>query len=102
MAPKNDRDARKVFTGHAMFMDFFHRKKVSRWSYTKASLVWIDWASFLQTFRPRKHFTPGTLKYSLHKRAIASFESEADLKRTVQLPKGENLEDWIAIYSKSE
>ncbi|GAV03374.1 hypothetical protein RvY_13804 [Ramazzottius varieornatus] len=61
----------------AQFMDFFSRKK---------------------TFRPKKHFTPGTLKYSLHKRALASFDTEVDLKRTVRLPEGESLEDWIAVY----
>ncbi|XP_055330995.1 MOB kinase activator-like 3 [Paramacrobiotus metropolitanus] len=77
MPPKIDKDRIHFLSGHSMFMDFFNRKK---------------------TFRPKKHFTPGTLKYSLHKRAMASLVTQTDLKRTVKLPDGEKLEDWIAVH----
>ncbi|XP_007885239.1 MOB kinase activator 3C [Callorhinchus milii] len=50
-----------------------------------------------RTFRPRKKFEPGTQRFELYKKAQASLKSGVDLKTVVQLPVGENLNDWIAV-----
>lgn len=55
---------------------------------------------YLQTFRPRKKFAPGTLRYSLHKHAQASLNSGIKLSEVVKLPPGEELNDWIAVHGK--
>ncbi|XP_069986861.1 MOB kinase activator-like 3 isoform X5 [Penaeus vannamei] len=52
----------------------------------------------MQTFRPKKKFEPGTLKYSLHKQAQASLSSGINLRSVVTLPPGEDLNDWIAVH----
>ncbi|VDP22547.1 unnamed protein product [Soboliphyme baturini] len=52
----------------------------------------------LQTFRPKKKFVPGTVRYSLHKQAQASLHSGLDLRQAVKLPPGEELNDWIAVH----
>lgn len=54
----------------------------------------------LQTFRPKKRFEPGTLRYSLHKQAQASLSSGINLRSVVQLPQGEDSNDWIAVHGK--
>jgi hypothetical protein len=54
----------------------------------------------LQTFRPKKRFQPGTLRYSLHKQAQASLSSGINLRSVVQLPQGEDANDWIAVHGK--
>jgi hypothetical protein len=54
----------------------------------------------LQTFRPKKRFEPGTLRYSLHKQAQASLSSGINLRSVVQLPQGEDPSDWIAVHGK--
>lgn len=54
--------------------------------------------NFLQTFRPKKRFTQGTIRYSLHKQAQASLQSGINLRQVVKLPPGENLNDWIAVH----
>lgn len=54
----------------------------------------------LQTFRPKKRFEPGTLRYSLHKQAQASLNSGINLRSVVQLPQGEDSNDWIAVHGK--
>jgi len=54
----------------------------------------------LQTFRPKKRFEPGTLRYSLHKQAQASLNSGINLRSVVQLPQGEDPNDWIAVHGK--
>lgn len=51
-----------------------------------------------QTFRPKKKFEPGTLRYSLHKQAEASLKSGLNLSTAVRLPPGEDLNDWIAVH----
>lgn len=51
-----------------------------------------------QTFRPKKKLYPGTLRYSLHKQAQASLNSGINLRSVVQLPEGEDLNDWIAVH----
>lgn len=53
-----------------------------------------------QTFRPKKRFTQGTIRYSLHKQAQASLQSGINLRQVVSLPEGENLNDWIAVHGK--
>lgn len=62
----------------------------------------IKWAAFFcdlsQTFRPKKRFTQGTIRYSLHKQAQASLESGINLRQVVRLPNGENMNDWIAVH----
>ncbi|RWS30172.1 MOB kinase activator-like 3 [Leptotrombidium deliense] len=52
----------------------------------------------LQTFRPKKKFEPGTMRYSLHKHAQASLNSGINLREVVKLPPGEDLTDWIAVH----
>lgn len=51
-----------------------------------------------KTFRPKKKFQQGTLRYSLHKQAQASLNSGVNLREAVKLPRGENLEDWFAVH----
>lgn len=53
-----------------------------------------------QTFRPRKKFEHGTMKYNLHKQANASLNAGIDLKEVVRLPQGEDMNDWIAVHGK--
>lgn len=52
----------------------------------------------MQTFRPKKRFERGTLKYNLHKQANASLNSGIDLKEVVKLPAGEDPNDWVAVH----
>lgn len=56
---------------------------------------------YLQTFRPKKRFEPGTMKFNLHKQANASLNSGIDLKEVVKLPPGEDMNDWIAVHGGS-
>ena len=63
--------------------------------------VWNAAVVFLQTFRPKKGFDRGTLKFSLHKQANASLNSGIDLKEVVKLPPGEDVNDWIAVHGKA-
>ncbi|KAJ7993560.1 hypothetical protein DPEC_G00273670 [Dallia pectoralis] len=51
-----------------------------------------------KTFRPRKRFEPGTQRFELYKKAQASLKSGLDLRKVVQLPDGENINDWIAVH----
>uniref|UniRef100_A0A915PKX0 Uncharacterized protein n=1 Tax=Setaria digitata TaxID=48799 RepID=A0A915PKX0_9BILA len=51
------------------------------------------------TFRPKKKFPVGTLRYNLHKQAQATLHSGLDLKRAVRLPPNENFEDWLAVHT---
>lgn len=62
---------------------------VSRWV--------LNFVTF-QTFRSRKEFARGTLRYSLHKQAQASLNSGINLRAAVKLPPGEDLNDWIAVH----
>jgi hypothetical protein len=55
---------------------------------------------WLQTFRPKKKFESGTLKFNLHKQANASLNSGIDLKEVVKLPPGEDQNDWVAVHGK--
>ncbi|RWS12401.1 MOB kinase activator-like 3, partial [Dinothrombium tinctorium] len=69
----------------ASFVEFFHKGKVRDKSKTN-------------TFRPKKKFEPGTLRYSLHKHAQASLNSGINLREVVKLPPGEDLTDWYAVH----
>ena len=51
-----------------------------------------------KTFRPKKKFQPGTMKYSLHKQAQASLNSGINLRQVVKLPQGEDFNDWLAVH----
>ncbi|KAL5281135.1 MOB3B family protein [Megaselia abdita] len=51
-----------------------------------------------KTFRPRKGFKAGTIRYSLHKQAQASLQSGVNLRQVVKLPEGESLGDWQAVH----
>lgn len=51
-----------------------------------------------KTFRPKKRFEPGTQRFELYKKAQASLKSGLDLRKVVQLPEGENINDWIAVH----
>ena len=51
-----------------------------------------------KTFRPRKRFEPGTQRFELYKKAQASLKSGLDLRKVVQLPEGESINDWIAVH----
>eukprot|EP00073_Rattus_norvegicus_P046877 XP_017449025.1 PREDICTED: MOB kinase activator 3B isoform X1 [Rattus norvegicus] len=51
-----------------------------------------------KTFRPKRKFEPGTQRFELHKRAQASLNSGVDLRAAVQLPSGEDQNDWVAVH----
>ncbi|KAI4878455.1 hypothetical protein NFI96_002115, partial [Prochilodus magdalenae] len=51
-----------------------------------------------KTFRPKRKFEPGTQRFELHKKAQASLHSGVDLRAAVQLPPGEDLNDWVAVH----
>jgi hypothetical protein len=51
-----------------------------------------------KTFKPKKKFAHGTIRYSLHKQACASLNSGINLRGAVKLPEGEDLNDWIAVH----
>lgn len=51
-----------------------------------------------KTFRPKRKFEPGTQRFELHKQAQASLNSGVDLKAAVQLPSGEDQNDWVAVH----
>lgn len=51
-----------------------------------------------KTFRPKRKFEPGTQRFELHKRAQASLNAGLDLRLAVQLPLGEDLNDWVAVH----
>ncbi|KAG8454767.1 hypothetical protein GDO86_001114 [Hymenochirus boettgeri] len=51
-----------------------------------------------RTFRPKRKFEPGTQRFELHKKAQASLNAGLDLKLAVQLPHGEDQNDWVAVH----
>ena len=51
-----------------------------------------------KTFRCKKKWKEDTPQYNLHKHAEASLKSGIDLREAVQLPKGEPLDDWLAVH----
>ena len=61
---------------------------------------WFD-CTCAQTFRPKKRFEQGTMRYNLHKQANASLSAGIDLREAVKLPPSEELNDWIAVHGTS-
>ncbi|KAI6218825.1 hypothetical protein M3Y99_01689200 [Aphelenchoides fujianensis] len=52
-----------------------------------------------KTFRPKKKFPVGTLRYNLHKTAEATLSAGLDLRAIVRLPPEESFEDWLAVHT---
>ncbi|KAH1012032.1 hypothetical protein HUJ04_001278 [Dendroctonus ponderosae] len=70
----------------------------------KPPMAFNNFLDFFQkgkTFRPKKQFAHGTIRYSLHKQAQASLNSGINLRAAVKLPPGEDLNDWIAVHGES-
>ncbi|XP_065051026.1 MOB kinase activator 3A-like [Rhopilema esculentum] len=63
-----------------------------------ASKVNFKMPNKVKTFKPKKKWSEGTMKYDLHKRARATLRAGIDLKEAVKLPTGENLNDWLAVH----
>ena len=53
-----------------------------------------------KTFRPKKNIPEGTHQYELMKHAEATLGS-GNLRQAVSLPDGEDLNEWVAVNSKS-
>ena len=51
-----------------------------------------------KTFRPKKKMEPGAVRYHLHKMADDTLNTGLDLSETVKLPRGEDLNDWLAVH----
>jgi len=49
-----------------------------------------------QTFKPHKEVKEGTKQYQLKKFAEATLGS-GNLKKAVQLPEGEDINEWLAV-----
>eukprot|EP01088_Endostelium_zonatum_P012364 TRINITY_DN26567_c0_g1_i1.p1 TRINITY_DN26567_c0_g1~~TRINITY_DN26567_c0_g1_i1.p1 ORF type:complete len:222 (-),score=46.18 TRINITY_DN26567_c0_g1_i1:115-780(-) len=49
-----------------------------------------------KTFRAKKRYQQGTKRYELHKHAKLTLGT-GDLKTAVELPKGEDLNEWLAV-----
>lgn len=49
-----------------------------------------------KTFKPQKNFKNETARFSLHKKAHATLGA-VDLHAAVQLPEGEDLNEWLAV-----
>eukprot|EP00051_Salpingoeca_urceolata_P007154 m.95071 g.95071 ORF g.95071 m.95071 type:complete len:213 (-) comp15141_c1_seq2:1320-1958(-) len=52
-----------------------------------------------RTFRPKKKFAEGTLRFELHKKATASLNAGVNLRRVVELPPDEDLNEWLAMHA---
>jgi hypothetical protein len=78
------------------FFDFLHANKSKVNRHTRS---YKPYARF-QTFRPKKKIPSGTLRYNLHKQANASLHAGQDLRSSVRLPVGENLDDWLAVHGE--
>lgn len=52
-----------------------------------------------KTFKPKKNIPEGTHQYDLMKHAAATLGS-GNLRNAVQLPEGEDINEWIAVNSK--
>lgn len=53
-----------------------------------------------KTFKPKKNIPEGTHQYDLMKHAAATLGS-GNLRLAVMLPDGEDLNEWVAVNSKS-
>ncbi|XP_053209335.1 MOB kinase activator-like 3 isoform X2 [Panonychus citri] len=70
----------------------------AKFSHISTMASFVEFFQKGRTFRPKKKFEPGTLRYSLHKHAHASLNSGINLVEVVKLPPRENLSDWIAVH----
>lgn len=52
-----------------------------------------------KTFKPKKNIPEGTHQYDLMKHAAVTLGS-GNLQQAVQLPEGEDLNEWVAVNSK--
>lgn len=52
-----------------------------------------------KTFKPKKNIPEGSHQYELLKHAEATLGS-GNLRQAVQLPEGEDLNEWIAVNSE--
>ena len=48
--------------------------------------------------KPKKKWTRDSQRYNLHKRSRASLKAGIDLKASVRLPAGEELNEWISVH----
>ena len=53
-----------------------------------------------KTFKPKKNIPEGTHQYDLMKHAAATLGS-GNLRLAVMLPEGEDLNEWVAVNSKT-
>jgi len=53
-----------------------------------------------KTFKPKKHIPEGTHQFDLMKYAMQTLGS-GNLRLAVALPEGEDLNEWVAVNSKS-
>lgn len=51
-----------------------------------------------KTFRPKKKFEPGTIRFNLHKYANQTLNSGVDISDVVKVPKEYEYNDWIAVH----
>jgi len=51
-----------------------------------------------KTFRPKRQYKDGTMRYELHKQSKASLHAGVDLRECVKVPDDQTLMDWIAIH----
>lgn len=84
------------------FMEFFQKGKVGDLKTIPevADSNLLSHPNCFQTFRPKKRFTQGTIRYSLHKQAQASLQSGINLREVVRLPAGEHMNDWLAVHGE--
>lgn len=54
-----------------------------------------------KTFKPKKNIPEGSHQYELLKHAEATLGS-GNLRMAVMLPDGEDLNEWVAVNSKSQ
>jgi len=83
----------------ASFFEFLHVNKHKVSSQSGIPCTANNNSCQLQTFRPKKKFPVGTLRYNLHKAAEATLHSGVDLRSAVRLPPGESIDDWLAVHS---
>jgi len=50
------------------------------------------------TYRAKKNFKEGTIRFQLHKKATACLASEVDLSDAVKLPAEEERNEWLAVH----
>lgn len=64
------------------------------------NLLFLSGSRSSKTFKPKKNIPEGTHQYDLMKHAAATLGS-GNLRNAVALPDGEDLNEWVAVNSKS-